>query len=98
MSGDVFGSKQNVTVVPAPEEVLPDAEPIQEKLRSPAETMERCPEPRMAERKRAARRARRNGGGAHVAGWGLVRRLLWRTRPKPPRARHKAMESWKLEA
>ena len=29
-SGDAFGSKQNVTVVPAPEDVPPDAENIEE--------------------------------------------------------------------
>ena len=73
-------------------DVLPDAENIEEDSRSPAE-MEGCPEPRMAQRRKRARRARRSGGGAHVSGWELVRKLLWRTRPKPERARHKAIES-----
>ena len=92
-----FWEQENVTVVSAPEEVPPDAENTEDSW-SRAETTERCPEPRTAQRRRRAKRARTSGGGANVAGSGLVRRLLWRTRPKPARARHKAIESWKLDA
>ena len=83
---DVFGCKYNIVVVPAPEEEPPDAENIEEDSRSPVET-ERCPEPRTAESRKRARRSRGIEGGAHVARWGPVQRLLWRTRPKPARAR-----------
>ena len=83
--------------MPAPEEVRLDAENIGEDSRSPAET-ERCPEPRTAKRRRRTRRTRVIEGGAHMAGWRLAWRLLWGTRPELDRARHKAIESWKLEA
>ena len=96
-SGDAFGSKQNVTVVHAPEDVPPDAENVEEDSRIPVET-ERCPEPRTAKSRQRSRRSRGSEGGAHVSGWGPVRRLLWRTRPRPARARHKATESRNLDA
>ena len=95
--GDVFGSKHNVTVVPAPEDVPPDAENIEADSRITVE-MESCPEPKTAKSKKRVRRSRGSEAGARVAGWGPVRRLLWRTRPKPARTRHKAIESWKLDA
>ena len=61
--------------------------------------MEGCSEPRTAKGGRRARGENGNGGGPRVAGRGSVRRLLYRrTRPKPARARHKTIESWKLEA
>lgn len=61
--------------------------------------MEWYSEPRTAKRRRrSARRERGKGGGPCVSGRGSVRRLLWRTRPKSARARHEAIESWKLEA
>ena len=96
-SGDAFGSKQNVIVVLVPEDVPPDAENIEEDSRIPVET-KMCPEPRTAKSRKRARRSRGSEGGARVAGWGAVRRLLWRTRPRPARARHRAIESWKLDA
>ena len=83
--------------MPAPEDMPPDAENIEEDSRTPVET-ERCPEPRTAKSSKKARRSRGSEGGAHVVGWGPVRRLLWRTRARPARARHKAIESWKLDA
>ena len=95
--GDALGSKHNVTVVPAPEDVPPDAENIEEDSQIPVGT-ERCPEPRTAKSRKRARRSRSSEGGAHVAGWGPVRRLLWKTRPRPARDRHKAIERWKLDA
>ena len=85
-------SKHNIVDVLGPEEEPPDTKKNEEDSRSLAET-ERCPEPRKANRRKRARRTRGSGGGAHVAGRGLVRKLLWRIRPKPGRARHKAMES-----
>ena len=93
---DAFGCKYNIAVVPATE-VPPDAENIEEDSRSPVET-ERCPEPRTAKSRERARKSRGSEGGAHVAGWEPVRRLLWRTRPSLARARHKVIESWKLDA
>ena len=83
--------------MPAPEDVPPDAENIEEDSWIPVET-ERRPKPRTAKSRKSARGSRSSEGGAHVAGWGPVRRLLWRTRPRPARARHKAIESWKLDA
>ena len=95
---DVFGSKyNNIADVIGPEEEPPDAQNIDEDSQSSVET-ERCPDPRTAKSRKRARRTRGNEGGDHVAGWGSVRRLLWRTRPKPSRARHKAIDSWKLDA
>ena len=94
---DTFGSKCNIADVVGPEEVPPGAEINEKDSRRPTET-ERCPEPRTATRKKRARRTRGSERGAHVAGWGLVRWLLWRTRPKAARARHKAIDSWKLDA
>ena len=96
-SADAFGSTQNDTVVPAPEDVPPDAENIEENSRILVET-ERCPEPRTAKSRKRTRRSRGSEEGIHVTGWGPVRRLLWRTGPRPARARHKAIESWKLDA
>ena len=94
---DACGYKYNIADVLGPEEEPPDAQNIKEDSRNPVET-ERCPEPRTAERRKRARRTRGSGGGAYVAGWGSVRTLLWRTRLKSARARHKAIESWKLDA
>ena len=94
---DAIGCKYNIADVLVPEEEPPDAQNIEEDSRSPVET-ERCPEPRTAKSRKRARRTRGSEGGAHVAGWGPVRRLLWRTRPRPARARHKAIESWNLDA
>ena len=94
---DVFGIKYNIADVMGPEEEPPDAGNNDEGSRSPVET-ERCPEPRTAKSRKRPRRTRGSEEGAHVAGWWPVRRLLWRTMPKPARARHKAIESWKLDA
>ena len=96
-SGDTFGSKQNVTVVPAPEDVQLDAESVEEDSQIPVET-ERCPEPRIAKSRTRARRSRGSEGGAHVAAYGPVQKMLWRTGPRPARARHKAIKSCKLDA
>ena len=70
---------------------------IEDDSRSPVET-ERCSGIRTAKSRKRARKSRGSEEGAHVAGWGPVRRLLWRTRARPARARHKAIESWKLDA
>ena len=96
-SGDAFGNKQGVTVVPTPEDVPPDAENIEADSRITVE-MESCPEPKTAKSKKRVRRSRGSEAGARVAGWGPVRRLLWRTRPRPSRARHKRSRagSWTL--
>ena len=94
---DTFGSKCNIADVVGPEEVPPGAEINEKDSRRPTET-ERCPEPRTAKSRKRPRRTRGSEEGAHVAGWWPVRRLLWRTGPRPARARHKAIESWKLDA
>ena len=59
---DAFRSKQNITVVSAPEEEPPDAETIEEDSRSLSE-MERCPEKRTAKGMGRTRRKRGNGRG-----------------------------------
>ena len=80
------------------EEEGDDAENTEEDTSTPT-AMEGCSEPRTAKGGKRARGENGNGGGPRVAGRGSVRRLLYRrTRPKPARARHKAIESWKLEA
>ena len=70
---------------------------IEDDSRSPVET-ERCSGIRTAKSRKRARRSRGSEEGAHVAGWGPVRRLLWRTRPNHTRAKHKTIESWKQDA
>ena len=83
--------------MPAPEDVPPDAENIEVDSRIRVET-EMSLEPRTTKSRKRARKSRGSKGGAHVVGWGPVRRLLWKTRPRPARARHKAIERWKLDA
>ena len=97
MDAFAFGCKHNIADVIGPEKEPPDAQNLEEDSGSPVET-ERCPEPRTAKSRKRTRRTRGSEGGAHVAGRGPMRRLFWRTRPKPARARHKAIESWKLDA
>ena len=64
---DTFRSKQNITVVPVPEEP-PAAGNIDKDSRRPSETGG-CPEPRTAKHTGRARR-KRGTGGAHVVGRG----------------------------
>ena len=79
---DVFESKYNIADVIGPEEEPPDAQNEDEDSRSPVDTKRR-PDPRTANRNSTVTRTMISGGGALVSGWGLVPRLLWRTRPKP---------------
>ena len=94
---DAFGCKYNIADVLGPEEEPPDAQNIEDDSPSPVET-ERYPEMKTAKSTKRARRSRGTEEGAHVAGWGPVRRLLCRNMPRPARTKHKAIESCKQDA